>query len=437
MNIIVRTAAFAAVACSIHAAQSWWHHSIQPGLSTAHAVHQLNGTDADATALRWIEVEKNLIDLAALGAAGVAAWVLFGPALHTAWRKRRPARLVFPLLAAGVGTLLSGCIRAYDTPEFQTIDTSETGFLIPLEGNTAGQAKFESEEYLHQTKVASKRVQIVHRWLQTGRFMNEGKWIPAVRLIKVNRSPITREWTADSSSGTASKNEAIWIESSDSVAFSMGFTCTAFIPEEKAATFLYWYPSGTLHDVMDQEIRGRIQQVGAEVAAKYPLDELRAKKQEIMDAVRKDVTAFFATRGLTITTVGMFGGMTYENRDIQKAIDKTFIAQQEKVVNQAKFEAQQRENDRIELEATATAEKARRIAMGEADAKKTTAMAEAQSIREVNKALAEAQANPLILQFKQLEVEKARVEKWGGAYPQTYIVPDGKTPLLLQMPAIK
>ena len=183
-----------------------------------------------------------------------------------------------------------------------------------------------------------------------------------MRLIKVERSPVTREWTADPSSGTSAKNQAIWIESSDSVAFSMGFTCTAFIPEEQAARFLYWYPSGSLAQMMDHEIRGRIQQVAAEVAARYPLDDLRSRKQEIMDEVRADVVSFFAQRGVTVTTVGMFGGMTYENSEIQKAIDKTFIAQQEKVVNQVRFEAQQRENDRSELEAEAIAEKARKSA---------------------------------------------------------------------------
>ena len=30
--------------------------------------------------------------------------------------------------------------------------------------------------------------------------------------------------------------------------------------------------------------------------------------------MKTDLTNFFATRGITITTVGMFGGMTYENR---------------------------------------------------------------------------------------------------------------------------
>jgi hypothetical protein len=61
--------------------------------------------------------------------------------------------------------------------------------------------------------------------------------------------------------------------------------------------------------------------------------------------------------------------MTYENAEIQKAIDNTIIAQQLKVVNEARFVAQRRENDRIELEANATAERARWIAAGKADAK--------------------------------------------------------------------
>src|SRR4029077_4329599 len=140
--------------------------------------------------------------------------------------------------------------------------------------------------------------------------------------------------------------------------------------------FLYWYPSGSLASVMDTEVRGRIQQGAAEAAAKYPLDQLRSRKQEIVDAVKQDVTAFFATRGVTVTTVGMFGGMTYENPAIQKSIDETFIAQQLKVVSEAKFEAQKKENERVELEANATAERARREAQGLADARTTAAKAE-------------------------------------------------------------
>src|SRR5207249_1372800 len=198
-------------------------------------------------------------------------------------------------------------------------------------------------------------------------------------------------------------DKAIWIESGDSVGFSMGFTCTAFISEDDAAKFLYWYPSGSLADMMDRELRGRIQQAAAEVAAKYPLDTLRSKKQEIADAAKADVTKFFATRGVTVTTVGMFGGMTYENPEIQKAIDQTFIAQQQKVVTEARFDAQKKENERVELEAQGLAEKARREALGQADARKTAAQAEAEAIREISRAAQEAQANPLLMQLKTLE----------------------------------
>jgi regulator of protease activity HflC (stomatin/prohibitin superfamily) len=189
---------------------------------------------------------------------------------------------------------------------------------------------------------------------------------------------------------------------------------------------------------MDHEVRGRIQQSAAEVAARYPLDVLRSKKQEIADAVKRDVTNFFATRGVSITTVGMFGGMTYENPEIQKSIDQTFIAQQLKVVAEAKFEAQKKENARIELEAQGQAEKARREAVGLADARKTTAAAEAEALREVNRASLEAQQNPLLLQLKSLEVEKARVEKWDGRYPQWWLggaAGAGGPSVMFQLPA--
>jgi hypothetical protein len=195
---------------------------------------------------------------------------------------------------------------------------------------------------------------------------------------------------------------------------------------------------GSLSNVMDAEVRGRIQQVAAEIAAKYPLDALRARKQEISDAVKNDITSFFSQRGIVITTVGMFGGMTYENVEIQKAIDNTVIAQQLKVVNEAKWEAQQRDNDRVTLEANAIAERARRIAAGEAGAKKIAAAAEAQAIRDVNKVLGEAGRNPLLYELRSLEVERARVERWTGQYPG-YLLQTGSANspnLMLQLPAV-
>jgi hypothetical protein len=444
-----RIITFGLLATILWTTETIWLTSRQPEISKALALQQVNGGDQAARRLREFEMLKGGVHVV----TGTLTF-LVALACFNAWLRRGMLNLYQKLSQAGVhGSiallcslsllgLTAGCVRQYDRPEYVEIDTSETGFLIPLEGDSTEQVKFQSEDYLKQHKVATKRVQITHRWSQEGRWPTDGKWIPIVRLVKVNRSPVTREWmtmqTTASVGAIQRADKAIWIESGDSVGFSMGFTCTAFIPEEDASKFLYWYPSGSLADVMDKEVRARIQQAAAEVAARYPLDNLRARKQEISDAVKQNVTNFFAARGVTITTVGMFGGMTYENPEIQRSIDQTFIAQQLKVVAEAKFEAQKKENDRLELEAQGFAEKARREAQGQADSRKTAAAGEAAAIRVINNAALEAQQNPLLMQLKALEVEKARIEKWDGRYPQMWLGANGSgmmnPNLLLQVP---
>ena len=133
---------------------------------------------------------------------------------------------------------------------------SQTAFAIPLEEGVKDQAKFNSEGYFETKKVALKRIQIPHRWNQTGRRPGVGEWIDTVRVIVVDRSPVTREWQAadNSTKTTKGRDMAIWIESSDSVGFSMGWSCTAYIKEADASKFLYWYPSGALAVVMDGEV---------------------------------------------------------------------------------------------------------------------------------------------------------------------------------------
>lgn len=359
---------------------------------------------------------------------------------------------LFTLIVFGLVFSMFGCWKPYDVPEYSEINTNETGFLIPLEGNTTSQANFKSVDFLKEKQIATKRVQITHRWDQTGRLESTGKWIPSVRLIKVDRLPVTREWTADNNTGTSSKDQGIWAESNDSVGFSTGFTCTAFIAEEDAATFLYYYTSKSLEQVMDTEIRGVFQSIVSEIALKYDMDKLRGEKKEIIDAVRNGVSApasqpyieerttgnaiqdgvikFFKRRGITITTVGMFGGFKYENPQIQDSIDKVFIAQQEKVVNAAKLAAQADANARKISEADASAEAARKAAKGEADA-----------LREIAKAADEAQQNPMFYKLKLLEIQKTQVEKWDGKYPVYYMGlggddKSGDTPnLLLNVPS--
>jgi hypothetical protein len=332
--------------------------------------------------------------------------------------------------------------RPYDVPEFQEIDTSESAFLIPLEGDSTHQTAFPSVEFLNEKKVAAKRVQITHRWQQTGRFPGNGHYVSTVRLVKVDRRPITREWTKSSLSGTSHKDEAISAESKDSINFHVGITCTASIPEDLAAVFLYAYPTKSLSEMMDMEVRARIQQVIAEESGKYVLDELPKKKNEIVQAVRADVVPFFKERGIQVTTIAMYGGLTYDNPEIQKAIDDGAKAAQLKVVAEAKREAQEVENRRIRMEAEGRAEAAKLEAKGKADAEALKAEAEARAKARVAEAEAEAihklaearayeaekaaAAPSVYVQLRQLEAETQRWKQWDGKFPTNWM-PVGNT----------
>jgi hypothetical protein len=323
--------------------------------------------------------------------------------------------------------ICSGCIvgcRPYKGEKFEEVSNHETAFVIPLEGDLSAQQKLQSLDALLEYQVAIKRIDIPRRWKQTGRAWWSGEWVDLVKVIKVDRSPVTREWTAASETGTSNKNEGIWIESEDSVSFSTGFNCTAYVKESDAARFLYHYPNGNLAAIMDSQIRAEIQATAAEMAAQYPMDELRAKKVEMIISVREHVIPFFEQTGITVTTIGMFGGYTYENPSIQQAIDNTFVAQQEKVVAAAMFAAQADKNRRIEKEAEAL--KAAAI---------IKASAEAEAIKTVAEAAAQAQENPAFLALKKLEVETQRIEKWNGEYPQHYWSTGGTDGLSLMLDA--
>lgn len=377
---------------------------IQTTVANQLAVDNVNGGNAEYVAMNIHS------GVSSLQIAAILLWTtIVGFATWGNWKRVVNTPTLLVMLSAFL--LLPSC-KPYQTPVFREVKNNETAFMIPLEGNVKDQAKFDSIEYLESNKVSAKRLEIPTRWNQTGRGY-DGEWIPTVIVITVDRSPVTRNWQAGSG-GTAKEDQAIWVESSDSVGFSMGFNCTAYIEEKDTATFLYKYSSGSLENVMDSEIRGRIQQIAAEESAKYPLDALRDKKNEIAAAVRADIIPFFAKRGITITTVGMFGGMTYENPEIQKSIDKVFVSQQEKNIALAKFEAQKKENERIILAAEGSA-KQRQI---EADA-------EAKAITSLTNAVAQGGNNYLAL--KALEVQLKQTEKWNGQLPT---VSGGTTPLI-------
>src|SRR5438105_2248263 len=131
MSTIRKLVVFVVAVSIAMAIERMWLNAVQPQIATRVAIEQLNGKDNAFRELRLFETYKSMADAAIIVIAITLAWWLtFRP------RKKRRDWPQLGLLGAVSLLTMSGCIRAYDRPEYLEIDTSETGFLIPLEGNT-------------------------------------------------------------------------------------------------------------------------------------------------------------------------------------------------------------------------------------------------------------------------------------------------------------
>lgn len=307
-------------------------------------------------------------------------------------------KIVLVVLMLVMVMALTGCRKPYDKPEFVTIEASQTAFLIPLIGDTSDQGAFESEELLLEAKVATKEIQIPHRWVQTGRQNWNGEWRPSATLIVVERKPVSRSWNSGTSTDTSTS--AIFGETSDGIGIYVGMNCTAMIEEKDAAKFLYRYNNTPLETIIDTDIKKMVEDRFNLETAKYTSTELSAKKGEIMEAVKAYVIDYFKDYGITITVLGMKEGISYENPAIQAAIDEKFASEQQLVIQQNKNEAN--------------------IAKAEAEAKALVMAAEAQA--EANRVLAASLTDEILAQMY--------YEKWDGKLPYLY----GADGTLIQVP---
>ena len=284
---------------------------------------------------------------------------------------------------------MTSCRKPYDVPEFQTISASQTAFLVPLIGDTTSQSAFESEELLLETKVATKEIQIPHRWVQTGRRSYTGEWRPSATLIVVERKPVSRSWESGESSAT-SANKAIFGETADNIGIYVGMNCTAMIEEKDAAKFLYRYNNTPLETIIDTDIKKLVEDRFNTETGLVMSTDLASKKGEIMERVKAYVVDYFKEYGITITVLGLKEGISFENPAIQQALDEKFASEQ-------KLEIQQNENEA-------------NIAKAEAEAQAKIIAAEAEAAANAKIA---ASITPNIL-------EKMYYEKWNGELPYVY-----------------
>ena len=327
----------------------------------------------------------------------------------------------------------SGCVRPFQPVKLEVIQPNEEAFLLPFTENIERQTSTHTEDYLRKSLVHTQQVKIPQQWVPKGYEYSgaNGEWRDAAILVRVDKTPVTREWTADPNSGTSSKNEAIWVMTSDQVEFSTGWTCTARVAtRDDAVKFLHNYPNGALTQVMDHEIRAKIQsEFGLEVTD-LPMQELRLKATPHIKRVVDTIITFFAERGITITNLGISGGFVYKDPSIVKTLVEVFNAEQAKLIAIADTATQLEKNKTLQLEADSRAKAI--LTEREAEAEGIKLVADAKSY-EMSKATEDPKAYMLL---KQLEIEQAKIDKWDGRFP-TYFMGQGVESLnmMLQSPA--
>lgn len=334
-------------------------------------------------------------------------------------------------------TVFSGCYRPFEPVQLEVINPNEEAFLLPYLGDAKKQTSSDNEEYLKASLVYTKQVKIPQQWVPRGyeTFGPNGIWQPAAVLVKVDKSPVTREWTADSNSGTSNKNEAIWVMTSDQVEFSTGWTITARISSrDDAVKFLHNYPNGSLKEVMDTEVRSKIQaEFGLEVTD-LPMDTLRKAATPHISNVTTNVEEFFKERGITITNLGISGGFVYKDKTILDTMVKVFNAEQEKAVAAAETAAQEERNKKLILEATGKADALLKSKEAESEGIKLVADAK---VYELEKSTENWES---YVALKQFELQKELLTKWDGSYPRFFLGGSdaGSNPnFLLQLPPIE
>lgn len=310
------------------------------------------------------------------------------------------------LQLVGVSALVAftGCMGPYKVEKFEEIGPNETAFVIPLEGETKeGQAQLQSVEYLEKSKVVAKRISIPQREKTLGRGPGNFEWIPTVRVVKVDRTPVTREWTRQAGTGTSNLNQAIGVESLDSINFSVGVNITCSVEEDDTAKFLYFYAGKPLSEVVDSNVRGFLQTVLAREFGQYMLTDCPKKKTEVFAKAYEEARLLFETKGVTVNYLGSSEGLNYDDPKIQEAINRKFIAENDILVAKQEKLAQDERNLQVIEKARTEAESAKLIEQAR----------EALTLK-----------TQLEVQKIQAEAMRIAAEKWNGTMPST-ILPQG------------
>jgi len=389
------------------------YDAVQGPIEGKLAVQQLQDDDAIYVTARRAISNRFLLRCVQAPLVLLGAFLLVKPVrrLFQEVKTMKSASVLFLVVALSLG--VTGC-KPYMGEKFVDIKPNESAFVVPLEGASKdNQGKFESVEYLEANKIAAKRINVARRYKNVGRMPWSVEIVDTVYVITVDRSPISRHWTAARETGTTSKDDAVYVESKDSIGFGIGATITAAIDEPNASLFLYNFPQGKpLSEVIDSDVKAFVTSILAEEFGHRDLAQCKTDKAEIFKTAFDATKKYWDSFGVTIRTLGHSGGLTYENPQIQQAIDDNYAAEMLIEKRENEKEAQKHENGRL----------------------LSIEINNRQRAEEFNKAL-EAQTAKIRLEIDRMraEADLKRAEKWDGKLPSN-ILPEG-SPLLYGLPS--
>jgi hypothetical protein len=258
------------------------------------------------------------------------------------------------LLVGGALAAAHPALAYYDKTDFTeayTILPNESAFWIPDTGaNKDSQAQMESEAFLNANKVALKRFIVPHVKLSgSGSFYDF--YVPAGRLIIVDRTPFSREWVDATDRGTSRRKEGFPCQSKEGLNISVGVSIGTSVTEGNAAKYLFHfgvvapqgdrsdpkiifnsvYYSRKLAEVMDDVGRKKVQTLVCDEITARSFDQANNEAVKIMDNVKEKAVAYFVEQGITLDFIGWADTFTFDPA-VQEAVNRRYIASQDQAI---------------------------------------------------------------------------------------------------------
>ena len=249
-------------------------------------------------------------------------------------------------------------IKPYDKPEYVSIGTNETAFLIDQfadDNKENGQVKVNGDA--NYRTVNSKLVKIGHKWVQTGRLPATGHYIASEIVIAVSNSPVTGTWEKD-----------IKVETKGSQGFTVPMKWGIRVKPENSERFLRNFPANV--QIMSEDGKQKLSkkmtsvksvaedqfktQVAAELSKefhKYEYKDVLPNRDIIVDAAVERITEWATELGITIDNLAVFEGLIPDDATLQNSMDEQAKLAAQVETEKKRFEAEKQKKEKeIELQ---------------------------------------------------------------------------------------